>query len=100
MQTRTLAFATHSIRVWRTSQSSHQALSCKHALSLSISVEDNTQFEDDLPLFTIDKTHNLGDTPICVIEITKNDVVVIDNDKNAVWFDTPTTESKFLMEQA
>lgn len=43
---------------------------------------------------------NLGDTHICVIGTTKNDVLLFDNNSAVVSVETPPTESELQMEQA
>lgn len=56
--------------------------------------------KDDLELHEIDTRDNLGVTCICVIDITTNDVISLDNNKAGVLCCTLLTERKFLTKQA
>lgn len=73
--------------IFRTAGIKHQNAD---ALSrLLTSEENNSPLEDEFPLFAINTMHNLGDTHICVIVNTKDDVTPLDCNNTGVLLDTP-----------
>lgn len=44
--------------------------------------------------------HNPGDRKVCVIDTTKDDIVLFDHDNTVVSVDTPPSENDFQMGQA
>lgn len=67
---------------------------------LSTTEEDTKPLEDNFPILAIDENYNLGETQTCVIDITKDDFIQMENENEGPLLVTTTKEKEFPMKHS